>query len=204
MDKKQLHHEWRIIRPVKPWYFLVAAIVFGVISIAALRENNLHMVALRSDVYAADKDNGDVETALQKMRGYVYAHMNTDLASGPNAVHPPIQLKYTYDRLVAARSKQASATNSQIYTNAQNYCQAKIPTGFSGRYRLDCIKSYVDSHGAKAQAVPKNLYEFDFVSPKWSPDLAGWSLVLTVFFAVLFAGFWLVDRLIARQLKRHA
>lgn len=183
------------LKQFKPWYFLALAIVSGVVCIFALRSNNLHMVALRDDVYQADKNNGDVESALKRLQSYVYGHMNTDLAAGPNAVHPPIQLKYTYDRLVQARDEKAQASNSKIYTNAQNYCQAKIPTGFSGRYRLSCVKQYVDSHGVKVQPIPQNLYEFDFVSPKWSPDLAGWTLVASIIFLLAFVFSWIVVHL---------
>lgn len=161
------------------------------------------MITLRNAVYTADKNNGNVEQALQNLRTYVYGHMNTDLAAGPNAVHPPIQLKYTYNRLVQAASQQVESTNSHLYTDAQAYCQALIPTGFSGRYRESCINQYVTTHGASAQQIPKNLYEFDFVSPKWSPDVAGWSLIATVAFMLAALGFWTVDDYMRRNLKRH-
>lgn len=162
------------------------------------------MVSLRNAVYQADQSNGDVEAALRNLRVYVYGHMNTDLASGPNAVHPPIQLKYMYDRLVAAENQRVNAANATIYPAAQSYCEATIPNGFSGRYRIACIDNYVSTHGTTAQTIPKNLYEFDFMSPRWSPDLAGWSLILTVLLAVTGLGFWATDKLLNRQLKRHA
>ena len=203
MDKKSLHHYWTKLRPIKPWYFAVLAIMSGIICIFALRANNEHMIVLRDAVYTADKNDGNVEQALQNLRTYVYGHMNTDLAAGPNAVHPPIQLKYTYDRLVQIASEQVEKANSNLYTDAQTYCQALIPTGFSGRYREGCINEYVTTHGASAQTVPKNLYEFDFVSPKWSPDLAGWSLVATILFALAALFFWAFEDLIRRLLKRH-
>jgi hypothetical protein len=202
MDKKSLHHFWTKFRAIKPIYFLVLAIISGVICIVSLRNNNLQMVKLRDAVYTADKNNSDVEGSLRNLREYVYAHMNTELASGPNAVHPPIQLKYTYDRLAKAAGK--SGSDSQTYSDAQKYCEAKIPTGFSGSYRLSCIQSYVTSHGGVAiKSIPQNLYQFDFVSPRWSPDAAGWGLLATIVFAVLFVAFWLTDYLVRRSLKHH-
>lgn len=203
VDKRHLHHLWTKIRPIRPWYFVVLAIISGIVCVFALRSNNEHMITLRNAVYTADKNNGNVEQALQNLRKYVYGHMNTDLAAGPNAVHPPIQLKYTYDRLVQAASQQVETSNSHLYTDAQAYCQALIPTGFSGRYRESCINQYVTTHGASAQQIPKNLYEFDFVSPKWSPDVAGWSLIATVVFMLAALGFWTVDDYMRRNLKRH-
>lgn len=204
MDKKALHHTWTKLRRIKPWYFLVLAVVSGAVCVLALRNNNVHMVRLREAVYTADKKNGDIEGALRDLREYVYAHMNTDLASGPNAVHPPIQLKYTYDRLAKAANAKTNAANSQIYSDAQKYCEAKIPTGFSGSNRLSCVQEYVTSHGGVAvRSIPRNLYQFDFVSPRWSPDLAGWSMVATILFSLLFVAFWSIDYLVRRTLKQH-
>src|SRR5487761_1522488 len=100
MDKKQLHHFWTELRPVRPQYFLALAVVSGVVCVFSLRANNEHMIQLRNAVYQADKSSSNVEVALQNLREYVYGHMNTALAAGPTAVPPPIQLKYTYDRLV--------------------------------------------------------------------------------------------------------
>ncbi|MFA5004448.1 MAG: hypothetical protein WC498_04200 [Candidatus Saccharimonadales bacterium] len=150
MNKRRLHHAWTKFRKIHPWYFLVIAIISSAFCLVSLRRNNEHMVVLRDAVYAADKNAGDVEGALQNLRHYVYSHMNTGLASGSNAVHPPIQLKYTYDRLVAAQPKQ-TATN-----------------------------------GVQFAPIPDALYKFDFTAAKWSPDTAGWTMVIAVVSIILF------------------
>lgn len=165
--------------------FLVLFIISSLVAIFALRANNEQMIKLRGAVYSADKNDGDVNTALNNLRNYVYSHMNTNLSSGGNTIKPPIQLEYTYERLES--KAQAAANNSGLYTAAENYCQKQIPTGFSGRYRISCVQSYILNHGGSdSTKIPTALYEFDFVSPSWSPDLAGWSLVASV---LLFAGF---------------
>src|SRR5687767_6535414 len=110
MDKKNLHHLWTAIRPIKVWYLLVLLAVSTGIAVVALRNNNLTMVQLRSEVYQADEQNGDVEGALQRLRAYVHSHMNTDLSGGGNAVYPPIQLKYTYQRLKQAERDRVAQT----------------------------------------------------------------------------------------------
>jgi len=164
------------------WAFLVLALFFGAMSVIALRHNNQTMIGLRNDLFAADKDNGDVNSALNNLRDYVYAHMNTDLSSGGNTIKPPIQLKYTYHRLVEAQQQELDSQNSQLYTQAENYCQQQDPTDYYGYYRIPCVENYLTNHGlstANVTNIPVGLYEFDFVSPAWSPDLAGWSLVAT-------------------------
>jgi hypothetical protein len=188
MDKRQLHHIYTRLRPIRPWYFLVAGAVSGTVSIIALRDNNLHMVKLRTAVYSADQQDKNVQGALNTLQAYVVSHMNTDLSSGNTAVYPPIQLKYTYDRLVQAAGAQASTANLQLYNDAQTYCQAQDPTDFSGHNRVPCVQAYVLSHGTQTgQAIPDSLYKFDFISPRWSPDLAGWSLVITALCLLAFA-----------------
>ena len=167
--------------------FLSLFILSSAVSIYTLRHNNLTMVKLRIAVYEADKNNGDVNRALNNLRKYVYGHMNTNLSSGGNAIKPPIQLKYTYERLRAAELGRVNASNSGLYTDAENYCQAKIPEGYYGAVRIPCVIEYVTSHsGTAPKAIPTALYQFDFISPAWSPDLAGWSLVFTTIFLVAF------------------
>ena len=139
MDKRHWHHIWTKLRWLRPWYFLVLAVISGFICVNALRANNEQMITLRDAVYAADKNNTDVAGALKTLQSYVTAHMNTDLSAVPNAVYPPIQLKYTYDRLVQAQTTAAETANTQLYTDAQTYCQQQNSTDFSGRNRVPCI-----------------------------------------------------------------
>ena len=194
MNKRHWHHYWTKFRALKPWYLLVITLIFGVISVFALRSNNEHMVQLRQAVYSADQAGQGVDSALNNLRHYVYAHMNTQLASGPDAVYPPIQLKYTYDRLVTAESARVAAVNSQIYTDAQHYCEQQNSVDFSGRNRVPCITNYVNQNGAKAQPIPDALYKFSFASPIWSPDFAGWSLLATALSALLALLLWVSQR----------
>lgn len=167
----------------------------GGVCVLALRANYTHMTQLRSAVYQADQQNGDVVGALQSLRAYVGSHMNTGLASN-DSVYPPIQLKYTYARLQQAEQDRVNTTNSQVYTEAQHHCEALYPSSFSGGPRVPCIEQYVKDHGTSAHSIPDAMYKFDFTSPRWSPDLAGWTLLLSALFLVLallrfFGGWWL-------------
>jgi hypothetical protein len=151
--------------------------------LVALRHNNEEMVRLRNAVYAADQNGGNVEDALRQLRQYVYGHMNTSLASGPNAVHPPIQLKYTYERLEQTQEAALGQGNSTLYQAAQSYCDGQSDVGSDV---IACIQQYAAQHGVQLAPIPAGLYEFDFVSARWSPDLAGWSLVLAALSALGF------------------
>jgi len=193
--KKRLYRLWAHFRTVKPVYLLVAVLVCGSVSVMALRANNQKMLELREAVFVADERGGDVEAALRALRQHVYAHMNTDLTSGDNAVYPPIQLKHTYERLLAEAQAAEKRTSEQIYSEAQAECERRFPDSFSGGPRVPCIREYVEQHQVAKTEIPDSLYKFDFVSPRWSPDLAGWSVVLTT---VLVLG--LAIRLALRKL----
>lgn len=197
MVRQKLSSDKNIPRQV----FLVLFIIFALVSIYSLRHDNLTMVKLRNNLYAADKNDKDVNAALNNLRSYVYGHMNTNLSSGGNTIKPPIQLKYTYERLQS--TAEVKANNSGLYTQAENYCQARIPASvsISGRGRISCVQDYILSHGGhKAPETPTALYQFDFVSPAWSPDLAGWSLVLTGLFFLAFVTKLAIDKILDARL----
>jgi hypothetical protein len=160
------------------------------------------MVKYRDAVYEADKNGGDVNAALNNLRQYVHSHMNTNLSSGNNAIKPPIQLKYTYERLAGNAQKQSN--DSALYTEAAEYCQARIPASvsISGRSRITCVQEYILDHGGQqAPAIPTALYQFDFVSPTWSPDLAGWSLLLSVILLLALITKIIFSRILNRDSK---
>jgi hypothetical protein len=198
MHARKLHHLWTRLRIIKPWYFFAAAAVCLLIGVFALRANNLKMVELRNVVYEADKSGGDVQAALTKLQRHVTSHMNTDLTTGNSPVYPPIQLKYTYERLRTANLKN---TNEQLYIDAQAHCESLNSTDFSGRNRVPCIQQYVESRGVQQKAVPESLYKYDFISPAWSPDLAGYSLLASGLFAITGFSLWLVRRHIRRKVS---
>ena len=182
------------------WVFLVLLLVSVAICVSALRSNNQTMIELRNAVYEADENGENVEEPLNELRQYVYAHMNTDLSSGGNAIKPPIQLKYTYERLQAVEDKRVDKENEAVYTRAQAYCEQQNSSAFSGRSRVPCIEEYVTTHGAKATEIPPALYQYDFISPMWSPDLAGWSLVISAVLFFAFLGSFLIDRMVKSKI----
>ncbi len=188
-------------RLLKPLYILILAIVFLSLGVYSARQNNLTALRLRDAVIETDKQNGDTEKALKKLREYMYSHMNTELASGPSAIRPPIQLKYRYERLVEAEKTRVTAVNAGIYTRAQQDCERRFPKGLSGSGRIPCIQEFVAANGVKEQPIPDSLYKFDFASPKWSLDIAGICLAVSAVLFVLFIARLTLDIWLARSLK---
>ncbi len=185
MNKKSLHYSYsHYTKHIKVRYFFAIGLVFLVIAVFSLRNNNLTMIKLRNQLAVADKKGVGVQQALDKLQAYVISNMNTNLNSGNDSVYPPIQLKYSYERAVKAQSKQLAQANLGLYTKAEDYCQKVIPIGtvdFLGGPRVPCIEKYVTQHGVKINPISPSLFEFDFITPVWSPDLAGITLLISLF-----------------------
>lgn len=195
MTNKNTNVEKRLIWRIS--IFSIATIICAGLFVFGLIQNGNESVRRYNSLIAVDSAGGDVQTALDELRSYIYAHMNTEIG-GPNGIYPPIQLKGTYERLVEKEKERVDAINASLYSEAQKYCEKNGSQGFSGRNRLDCIRSYVDKNGAEAQPIDDSFYKYDFVSPRWSPDLAGFSLI-----ALIVCGLGLVYSIVMYFRTRH-
>lgn len=200
MNIKKLYYYHHKFLFLKAWYFLVPALIFTLLAVYGLRHNYSTMVTLREKVYAADEKNGDVETALTNLRKHVYGHMNTSLTSGSNPIKPPIQLKARYERLVAGGGERIKAQNAEVAAAGERQCSAQFPSAGFNAPRVECVQNYVAANAVKDKAVPDELYKFDFVSPVWSFDLAGISIILSLIFFILFTARVLLERYMRKRL----
>ncbi len=175
-------------------------VMFGTLSVVGLVQNGRGAVERYDRLISTDKAGGDVSTALNELRTYIYSHMNAEIGN-PNGIYPPIQLSGTYERLVEAEEQRVKTSNDELYSEAQGHCEENGPQGFSGGNRLSCINAYVDENGAKVQQIDDSLYKFDFVAPRWSPDLSGISIVLAML-SVLPTLYYLLAYLHTKHLVR--
>jgi len=201
-EKRHLHHVWRRLHPINAWIFLGLAVFFAALGVYAMRQNNLVSIQLRDAVVEADKTDGDVEAPLRALREHVYSHMNADLSNG-TGLQQPVQLKYRYDRLVAAEKARNEEANGNIYNDAQTECEKQVPAGVSGGNRIACIEQYVSSRGVAENTIPDALYKFDFISPRWSPDIAGLSLLLAAICLILFVVRFTLEKWLNHRLHAH-
>lgn len=202
MHKRKLHHVFVALRRFGYRYLVLALCVSSITAIFALRSNNVTVLKLRDEVLLSDKNNGDVEGALRKLRIYMYGHMNTNLASGSSAVRPPIQLKYRYERLVQAERQRVSEETLKVNADAQSICEQKFPKSAGGTTaRIPCVENYISTHTPVERQIPDSLYKFDFVSPRWSPDLAGWSIAVSVVLAFIIVLRFVIEYGLRHHLK---
>ena len=140
------------------------------------------MVERRAAVLSADEAGNDdvIIQRLYDLQQYVTSHMNTDMGTG-------VYLEQSYKRDSQAALNAASADtnpNGNIYKKAQEVCGPRFSV-YSTAY-LQCTTSELEKYPAADELVqeanlpPVSGYVHVFVSPAWSPDFAGWSVVVCV------------------------
>lgn len=172
-----------VLRQLKLRHLLVLFVLFAVCSAFFLRQNNLTMTTLRNEALQADEQNGNVAGALTNLRNYVTTHMNTDLGEGG------IYLSYSYQRAYAQAIQaaiQSGSASSVIYQHADQVCRAQAGSQFQAY--VQCITDEVVASGSPAVQVPSaDLYHYDFLSPAWSLDVAGITLLTAILLAILIS-----------------
>jgi hypothetical protein len=190
-EKRFLRH-WRRLH-VKSWQ-LVLLLVVGVLCTGfLLRQNNLRMVALRDAVVAADKNGADVTGALERLNYHVFHHMNTKIVR-------PVELVNTYNRQAQAVIEAANKNSGRdVYAEATAACERRgIPLASIAQCAAEYAVTNNPGVGPQQIVLPdKNRFIYSFASPLWTPDLAGFSLLLTG--VVLL---WLLGRILEYVLVR--
>ncbi|MDB5167109.1 MAG: hypothetical protein JWN26_254 [Candidatus Saccharibacteria bacterium] len=181
-DKGRVRRSMKQLQRVKTWQLVILLILAGFLAATFLRLNNIGMVERRAAVQAAD-DGGNSDTIINRLydlQRFVTAHMNADMGKG-------VYLVSSYKRDVqVAYTKASSDTNpnGNIYEKAQEVCAPKF-TRWSEAY-VQCTTSELAKYPAAANLeAAVNLphadsYLYDYVSPLWSPDFAGWSVLVCV------------------------
>jgi hypothetical protein len=167
---------------VKTWQLIILLIMAAFLSATFLRLNNIGMIERRTAVITAD-DAGNAETTITRLydlQRYVSAHMNTDMGKG-------LYLEASYKRDVQTAYNKASSDtnpNGNIYKKVQEVCAPRF-TRWSLAY-VQCTSSELAKYPAATNLVsdvqlPKaDAYLHVFISPLWSPDFAGWSVLVCI------------------------
>lgn len=212
INKHKLHHWLLAARRLRTWQLLIILVLLAFVSATLLRLNNIGMVELRAAVLKAD-DGGNqqaIKDSLGNLQQYVSSHMNADLGPG-------VYLQKSYDRArdsALAAANNSTNPNSAVYQQASIDCRSRFVGGVAS-FRNDYVQCVVERVTALSQGndplqqlnLPKaDLYRFDFVSPIWSPDFAGFSVLLTALLALLIIckiAFVMIAKLLLRTRRRR-
>ena len=119
MEKHKLYGLWHKYRTISLLIIISGLIIFGLLSIFALRQNNIRMLQLKETVIKIDESGGDVEKALTDLRTHVFSHMNTNMRTGDSS-ELPIQLASRYNKYITEQQARLTASGQpDIYTKAQ-------------------------------------------------------------------------------------
>jgi len=158
-------------------------IVLSVSAVLSLRDNNIRMLELRDKVFEADKNDSGLIQALDELRKHVTSNMNSDLPKLGDS--KAIQLKYSYERAVSKEQDRYQKDVNDIGQDAKKYCLSSI----NELSRVECEQNYITKNPApELKKVYPEQYSIEFISPRWSFDLAGWLIVATLMsgFSLLF------------------
>jgi hypothetical protein len=204
VDKRKVRRSIKQLQVIKTWQLVILLILMLFITATFLRLNNTGMVSRRNAIAAADK-SGDVDQITQRLydlQRYSAAHMN----ASPGIMY----LQDQYNRDVQRQAENSSQTGSvkalEIRRAAEEVCKPQF-NGWSPAY-VQCYVNELDKHPADEvteQIAPPSsaLYRYDFVSPLWSPDFAGFSALVSLLIALMIV-FRVIGIIILRiLLRRH-
>ena len=208
-NTEQIRKYLRRLNMLKTWQLVVILLLGLLVSATFLRLNNLGMVEHRKAVISADEKGDDeaVKAALVDLQHYVSSHMNTSLEKG---VYRVKAYERARDAAVEAATN-ASNPQSEAYKQASVECRSRFQGGVES-FRNDYVSCVLERVSALSSAsdpqtavsLPQaDTFRYDYVSPVWTPDLAGLSLL----FCAVVTGVILV-RLLALaflhlMLRRH-
>lgn len=214
VDKRAIRFRIKQLRQIKTWQLVVLLVMAAFLSATLLRLNNIGMTERREAVINADKA-GDVLALSQRLydlQRYVSSHMNTDPGR--------IALDHTYKRVYDAKLKEyeesiKNSSSNDVVAKVRAVCDAKARQGGYGRFTtqadpryVNCISEEWDKYpSAKTSSIKfvapsTEPYYHTFVSPLWSADFVGWSVLLVMFLAFVIL-LRVAAMIILRLMLRH-
>ena len=203
-DRRQVRHTIKQIQRVQTWQLVVLLVLSLFTAATFLRLNNIGMVERRKAVIAADEtgDASMVTNRLYDLQRYAASHMNAN-TGGFYLEH---QYKRDVEKIVAEASV-VSNPNSNINAQVDAICKSRYSS-----YSQDWVQCFADEL-ARFPAAPDpasqvnlpnaDLYRYSFLSPRWSPDFAGWSLALSAAIALMIVARLLSLAILRLMLKKH-
>ena len=181
-DKKRIKNGLRQLQKIKTWQLVIIFILMSFLAATFLRLNNIGMIERRKAVLVADEigDNEITQNRLYDLQRFIVDHMNTDLGKG-------IYLEASYKRDAQIAYEEAakdSNPSGNIYQKAQEVCAPQF-TNWSYAY-IQCTTVELAKYPSAGDLLnsvnlPKaDAYLHSFISPVWSPDFAGWSVLICV------------------------
>ncbi len=178
-DKRQIKRSIKQLQGIQTWKLVILLILMLFITATFLRINNTGMIARRQAIAAADKTGNidDITGRVYALQRFSSAHMNASTGVFY------LQEQYNRDAQQAIeRAASASTENARINAEAEAICKPQF-SGWSSAYMQCFLNELSKRPGSETLPEPElpnpALYRYSFVSPRWSPDFAGFSLLIS-------------------------
>ncbi len=187
--KRRLHIDIKRLQQLKTWQLLIILVLLGFVTATFLRLNSVGMAERRAAVLNADKagDTTEIARRIVDLQRFAATHMNADTGR--------IELTEQYKRDTASLVAGASGgSGSNAYALADAVCKPQFPpstypAGYQQCMLTESAKHPIDPKILGNTKLPDAaLYRYEFVSPLWTPDWAGWSALLCLGIIVVIIG----------------
>ena len=222
VGKGKIKKHLKQIQLLKNWQLFILLLLVIFVDLTALRLNNVGMVRRREAVEAADKV-GDVEAARKatiEFANYVHAHMNSGGIVYSDKTHwfkINREVKIVWSNIYEsdmrkaeqiAREAESNNPNGNIFKKAEEACRPRFHGGYSLAYQqciLDEQNKYPASNQDQIKAQYPNIseYTYNFVTPLWSPDLAGWTTLLAFIIIIMIIVKMIITTILKLILKKY-
>ena len=185
-NRRKVKKGIKTLRQVSTWQLVVLLVLASFVAATFLRLNNIGMIQRREAVLAADRsgDREALKNRLYDLQRYSASHMN----AGSGGFY----LEQSYHSDVEEYYAQASADdnpNGNIFVRAQEVCAPRF-TGWSMAY-VQCVTQELEKYPSAENLDPtasmprSETYRHSFAAPLWSPDFAGFSVLLVIAIATI-------------------
>ncbi|MFI5212718.1 MAG: hypothetical protein ACHQTE_02030 [Candidatus Saccharimonadales bacterium] len=185
-DKRQVKQTIKQLQRIKTWQLLVVLMLLVFVSATFLRLDNIGMSDRRQAVLAADKagDSVAVTSRVYDLQRFVSQHMNTN--TGPFYLEG--QYKRDAQKAVDAASNDNNP-NGNVNVKAEAVCKPQY-TVWSPAY-VQCFADQLAKYPPSPDPTQNvtlpstELYRYNFASPTWTADFAGWSTLACLVIVIM-------------------
>ena len=188
MDKRKIKKTLKRLNALKNWQLLVLLFLVMFVVATAWRMNNVGMIQRRDAVIAADKELNEekIRIRLIELQNYTNSHMNSSTGL--------VSLVKTYEKdsqiEIERISKMKQGEN--VHKKVAEVCDPQFTAAsrYSRAY-FDCWERELSKYpsqdltSVEPKWPPQQLYEYNFESPVWTPDLVGWSTLVAIFICLV-------------------
>ena len=178
----------KTLKDYQTWQLILILVLFSFVVLILLRLNNTGMVSRREAMLAADSEGNSAVTLARAadLQSYVSRHMNSSTGR--------FFLKGQYERdseAVKIKAEETASSNphGNVYLKASQVCDPQFTVRTAAYFQCylnELAKYPTAEYGPTDIKMPTpELYNQEFISPRWTPDFAGFAVLVWLLLAIV-------------------